>query len=454
MPYNFNNDYHDEDMFDAILGQKMDQNAPMQNAPAPIAPSMVSKSKVIQSAISKPVAEEAPISTPMIEKPVTIPEPVLAKLEATQPDLVAKYREKMATADQGVKDAQDKQDMGNYGNIAAKLATDYGNSQKDDTIYHNSWSKMGNAPQIEKAERKEYDPSMVDKMGQQGVDRAKANRAQSENDFMTGEKLADLQQSRTDAGTARDETARMKDPNSAESKAARDSLMQMAPKFATDKDFSKLSAAQIEKIAPQAFQASQQMANQEFSSGESGKSRAFQAGQSDKQQQFQASENEKNRIYNATKDAEKALKEKAPTASQGAAAGYARRLQQSEGVFNALKEGSYDRASAGSSANSQLPNFAMSKESQQQEQAERNYINAVLRRESGAAISPSEFASAETQYFPRFGDSEEVLAQKKANRAQVGSNFSAEAGATAMSHVPLVKPSSNAPSTDKPSWAK
>jgi hypothetical protein len=32
---------------------------------------------------------------------------------------------------------------------------------------------------------------------------------------------------------------------------------------------------------------------------------------------------------------------------------------------------------------------------QQQEQAERNFINAVLRKESGAAIAPSEFMSAQ-----------------------------------------------------------
>jgi len=57
------------------------------------------------------------------------------------------------------------------------------------------------------------------------------------------------------------------------------------------------------------------------------------------------------------------------------------------------------------------------------EQAERNFINAVLRRESGAAIAPSEFDSAAKQYFPQPGDSPEVLDQKAANRKTVISNF-------------------------------
>lgn len=53
---------------------------------------------------------------------------------------------------------------------------------------------------------------------------------------------------------------------------------------------------------------------------------------------------------------------------------------------------------------------------QQLEQAQRDFVNATLRRESGAAISPTEFDSARKQYFPQVGDSPEVIAQKKANR--------------------------------------
>lgn len=53
---------------------------------------------------------------------------------------------------------------------------------------------------------------------------------------------------------------------------------------------------------------------------------------------------------------------------------------------------------------------------QQVEQARRNFVNAVLRVESGASINESEFRNAEKQYFPMPGDLPAVVAQKKANR--------------------------------------
>jgi hypothetical protein len=59
----------------------------------------------------------------------------------------------------------------------------------------------------------------------------------------------------------------------------------------------------------------------------------------------------------------------------------------------------------------------VSPEQQQVEQAQRDFINATLRRESGAAIAASEFDNAKKQYFPQIGDSPEVLAQKSRNRA-------------------------------------
>lgn len=60
---------------------------------------------------------------------------------------------------------------------------------------------------------------------------------------------------------------------------------------------------------------------------------------------------------------------------------------------------------------------AASPEQQQVEQAQRDFINATLRRESGATIQQSEFDNANKQYFPQIGDSPEVIAQKARNRA-------------------------------------
>lgn len=49
-------------------------------------------------------------------------------------------------------------------------------------------------------------------------------------------------------------------------------------------------------------------------------------------------------------------------------------------------------------------------------QAQREFVNAILRRESGAVISPEEFGSAELQYFPVPGDGPQVIEQKRQAR--------------------------------------
>jgi hypothetical protein len=54
-----------------------------------------------------------------------------------------------------------------------------------------------------------------------------------------------------------------------------------------------------------------------------------------------------------------------------------------------------------------------SSEQQQVDAARKNFITAVLRKESGAAISPSEFYTESQKYFPQPGDSNDTIAQKR-----------------------------------------
>jgi hypothetical protein len=54
-----------------------------------------------------------------------------------------------------------------------------------------------------------------------------------------------------------------------------------------------------------------------------------------------------------------------------------------------------------------------SAEQQQVDAARKNFITAVLRKESGAAISASEFYNEAQKYFPQPGDSDAVIAQKR-----------------------------------------
>jgi hypothetical protein len=66
-----------------------------------------------------------------------------------------------------------------------------------------------------------------------------------------------------------------------------------------------------------------------------------------------------------------------------------------------------------------LTNWTQSEPQQKVEQAQRNFINAVLRRESGAVITPEEFDNARKQYFPQPGDEKGTIAQKQSNRQAV-----------------------------------
>jgi len=75
-----------------------------------------------------------------------------------------------------------------------------------------------------------------------------------------------------------------------------------------------------------------------------------------------------------------------------------------------------------------ISNRVVSDDYQSFNQAQRDFINAQLRKESGAAIAPSEFQNAAKQYFPQVGDSEQVLAQKKVNRDNAVSGMTRAAG--------------------------
>ena len=118
---------------------------------------------------------------------------------------------------------------------------------------------------------------------------------------------------------------------------------------------------------------------------------------------------------------------------QGKAATYADRMAKAEAVIS--KMGDLNQGVGGrlaGMAQNALPdtlfNQIASPERQQMTQAQRDYINAVLRRESGAVISPEEFDNARRQYFPQPGDSPEVIEQKRQNRITSTESLMREAG--------------------------
>lgn len=117
---------------------------------------------------------------------------------------------------------------------------------------------------------------------------------------------------------------------------------------------------------------------------------------------------------------------------QGKAAGFTDRMLQSEGILSGVNgQGGVQGQgtsvygavldSAGNApyvggVTGAIANWMKPEDRQRFEQAKRDFVNAQLRRESGAAISASEFESANKQYFPMPGDSAAVIQQKAANR--------------------------------------
>lgn len=111
---------------------------------------------------------------------------------------------------------------------------------------------------------------------------------------------------------------------------------------------------------------------------------------------------------------------------EGKAAGFTDRMLQSESILRApngkpdstawLHDQGADWKQSMKSKTPGIGNYLISEDRQKYEQAKRDFINSQLRRESGAAISPSEFESADKQYFPVPGDSQDVINQKASNR--------------------------------------
>jgi hypothetical protein len=84
------------------------------------------------------------------------------------------------------------------------------------------------------------------------------------------------------------------------------------------------------------------------------------------------------------------------------------------GTLEALVPYQGEKLAAG--AENVLRPFLSSESQNNYEQAKENFITAVLRKESGASISPSEFAREERKYFPQVGDSDSTIKQKQEAR--------------------------------------
>jgi hypothetical protein len=141
--------------------------------------------------------------------------------------------------------------------------------------------------------------------------------------------------------------------------------------------------------------------------------------------------------------------QRAPTAQEQITSGYALRIQQANPIIESNQNAIISMNPVSFEAQLRLPSYAQSATIQNYMQSSRNFINSVLRRESGAVISPTEFAEARQQYLPQPGDNPTVLAQKKANRDLVSQTFVQQSGSALNSGS--TSPTSGG-SASYPSW--
>jgi len=121
---------------------------------------------------------------------------------------------------------------------------------------------------------------------------------------------------------------------------------------------------------------------------------------------------------------------KALTEGQGKDFTYAQRGDQANAIVASLEKdvSSMSRSKflkSKLSSGNILTNKYADPKVQQITQAEKNFLTAVLRRESGAQIAPSEMEDGERIYFARPGDGDDVKAQKKQARETAINSFKA-----------------------------
>lgn len=127
------------------------------------------------------------------------------------------------------------------------------------------------------------------------------------------------------------------------------------------------------------------------------------------------------RDFNAAKTEENRIKleqGKPLNEGQGKALLFGSRMRESDKIIEQLTAEGSGTSVPGSRAPiiGGIINSLSSGNQQMLDQAKRDFMSAVLRRESGAAISNGEYDNADKQYFPQIGDSQGVITQKSKNR--------------------------------------
>lgn len=103
-------------------------------------------------------------------------------------------------------------------------------------------------------------------------------------------------------------------------------------------------------------------------------------------------------------------------------------LDRTKGADQLAKGFEQELGTLGPQLDVQLPNLLKSEKGQLYRQSKDEFINAALRRESGAAIQPSEYERYDKIYFVQPGDTAATIRQKQTARERVIAGFKVSAG--------------------------
>ena len=143
-------------------------------------------------------------------------------------------------------------------------------------------------------------------------------------------------------------------------------------------------------------------------------------------------------------DVEKILNDKSREwGALGTNANYAQRMLLTEGVVREVLDQGYNLNALdvlGQDAPAAIGTLLQSPQGQRFYAASRNWIAAVLRKESGAAISDGEYLNGLKQYFPQVNDTPAVILDKEALRAGAIKGMYKESGDAFKSIYPGAMP--------------
>lgn len=127
--------------------------------------------------------------------------------------------------------------------------------------------------------------------------------------------------------------------------------------------------------------------------------------------------------------------------------GYYKRMNDAEQTITSMAGKMAEKGLFGQTAMKYAPNWLQSEDNQVFEQASRQFTEARLRRDSGAAIPTHEYDNDKRMYFPQPGDTPETQKRKDKARAVVLETMRKEAG-RAIERFDGVKVGTTQPSSD------